>query len=149
MKITSTVFENNEIIPVNYTCDGENINPPLVILDVPQNAKSLSLIMEDPDAPDEPFTHWLMWNIDPITEDIEAGETPEGAVEGLNSSGEKGYIGPCPPTNSHHYIFKLFALDTTIDLPFQSDKENLLEKMEGHIIDQSELTGFYSRQVID
>ncbi|PIR07319.1 MAG: YbhB/YbcL family Raf kinase inhibitor-like protein [Candidatus Komeilibacteria bacterium CG11_big_fil_rev_8_21_14_0_20_36_20] len=149
MKITSPAFGNNQSIPRQYTCDGENINPPLEFLEVPVGTKSLVLIMEDPDVPkyireDGRWDHWLIWNIPPETKNITENSTPPGLV-GLNTSGRTDYVSPCPPDREHRYFFKLYALKTTLDLPAGSTKADLLAVMQAHIIDQAELIGLYQR----
>ncbi|MAE42683.1 YbhB/YbcL family Raf kinase inhibitor-like protein [Candidatus Woesearchaeota archaeon] len=145
MKLTRPVFEHNKEMPSEYTCDGSNINPELNIEDVPENAKSLALIMDDPDAPMGTWIHWVVWNIPTETKTIAKGNEPEG-VQGTTSFGDKGYGGPCPPSGTHRYFFKLYALDTTLDLPEGSKKEDLLKAMEGYIIEKTELVGLYKRQ---
>lgn len=145
MKLDSSSFENNQNIPKTYSCDGNNINPPLEISDVPQNAKSLALIMDDPDAPGGTFTHWLMWNITSDTKEILEGDWPEGAEQGLNDRGELGYTGPCPPKGTHHYHFKLYALSKKLDIPPNSKKQELEREIENSLIEKSELVGTYSR----
>ena len=145
MKISSPAFEANQMIPPKYTCDGENINPPLQIADVPANTKSLILISDDPDAPMGTWVHWTMWNIPPETNEIGENSVPMGAVEGITSFGNKGYGGPCPPSGTHRYFFKLYALDAMLDLS-QSAKASDIEKaMKSHILDNSELIGLYKR----
>lgn len=144
MQLTSPAFENNEIIPLEYTCDGQNISPPLSISDVPKEAKSLTITLDDPDAPGGTFTHWLLWNIDPKTAEISEGKVPPGAQEGLNSSMETGYTGPCPPAGTHRYIFSLYALNDKLDLPAESAKEELEEAIGEHVIAKSQLVGVYS-----
>lgn len=146
MKISSPSFAENREIPVEYTCDGDNISPPLVIADVPEEAKSLALIVDDPDAPIGIFTHWIIWNIDPKTEEISEGEVPEGTAEGVNDSGERGYTGPCPPFGTHHYNFHLYALDNTLNLTGAAGRGELEEEMEGHIIATATFTGLFSRE---
>lgn len=148
-KLTSPVFAHNGSIPPKYTCQGENVSPPLAIADVPEGAKSLALIMEDPDVPhsiraDGMWDHWLVWNIDPATRQIKEGSEPEG-VHGLTTSKSQTYGGPCPPDREHRYFFKLHALDTTLDLPQGSTKEQLLAAMNGHIVEQAELIGRYEK----
>lgn len=145
MKISSAAFSENRDIPQEYTCDGENINPPLLITDIPEKAKSLVLIIDDPDAPQGTFTHWIVFNIDPKIEEIGEDEIPEGGIEGINDTSEKGYIGPCPPVGTHHYIFHLYALDKTLDLKGIVDRADVDEAMSGHIIAEVQLTGLYSR----
>ena len=145
MKILSPAFEANQMIPPKYTCDGENINPPLQIADVPANTKSLILISDDPDAPMGTWVHWTIWNIPPETNEIGENSVPIGAVEGITSFGNKGYGGPCPPSGTHRYFFKLYALDAMLDLS-QSAKASDIEKaMKSHILDNSELIGLYKR----
>lgn len=143
MKIKSSAFKDNEKIPSIYTCEGDNINPPLEISDVPTNSKSLALIMDDPDAPRGTFTHWLMWNIPPDTKLISENDWMDGAEQGLNDGGELGYLGPCPPTGSHHYNFKLFALDKTLSLSGQASKEDLEKEIKDSLIEKCELVGVY------
>ena len=144
MKIKSPAFENGGRIPAKYTCDGEDISPPLEFEDVPEDAKSLALVMDDPDAPMGTFDHWVVWNIPPETRSIEEGKEPEG-VQGMTDFGRKGYGGPCPPRGEHRYFFKLYALDTKLDLPEGSRKSDLEKAMKGHIIAQATLMGRYSR----
>lgn len=146
MKISSSAFGDNREIPAEYTCDGDNISPPLIIAEIPEEAKSLALIVDDPDAPIGTFTHWVVWNIDPKTEEISEGEVPEGAIEGINDSGERGYAGPCPPLGTHHYNFHLYALDDTLALTGVAGRGELEEEMEGHIITETTLTALYSRE---
>ena len=145
MEIKSQAFENHQMIPLKYTCDGENINPPLNIREVPIDSKSLVLIMDDPDAPAGTWVHWTIWNIDPKTKDILENSMPEGAVEGLTSFGKSGYGGPCPPSGSHRYYFKLYALDCELNLNPQSDVQKLQDAIDGHILAQAELVGLYRR----
>ena len=143
MNLGSIDFEEEGSIPEKFTCDGLNINPALFIDSVPEEAESLALMVEDPDAPNGVWTHWLVWNIPPETTDIDQSGVPEGAVEGINSSGGEGYQGPCPPSGVHHYIFHLYALDTTIDLDNQSGRDDFMAAAEGHIIAEAELIGTY------
>lgn len=149
MRIESTAFKPGGSIPPKYTCDGENINPPLAWSDVPENAKSLALIVEDPDVPlsvraDGMWDHWVVWGISPDTRGIKEGEAPSGVFRKTTSGGES-YTGPCPPDREHRYFFKLFALDAEIFLALGSTKEDLFRAMEGHIIEKSELMGVYNR----
>ena len=146
MLIASAAFERNSSIPKKYTCDGENVNPPLTFSGVPENAKSLALIMDDPDAPRGTWVHWTMWNIDPSTINITVDSVPAGAVEGTTSSGKSVYGGPCPPSGTHHYYFKLYALDTILDLNKSSEKQEIESAIEGHVLGQAELVGLYSRE---
>lgn len=143
MQIESPAFEANQIIPKKFTCDGEDLSPPLNIQDIPKGAKSLVLIVDDPDAPRGTFTHWLAWNIDPSSSSL-----PEGASvpsQGRNDFGELDYRGPCPPKGEHRYFFKLYALDTKLDLASGSSKKQLEDAMKGHIIGKAELIGLYQR----
>jgi hypothetical protein len=145
MIITSPSFQHNDSIPPKYTCDGENVNPLLEIKNVPSGAKSLALIVDDPDAPMGTWVHWTIWNINPDTTQIPEGSVPTGVTEGQTSFGKPGYGGPCPPSGTHRYFFKLYALDMILALSPQADKAELLEAMEGHILDKAELIGLYSR----
>ena len=141
MKLTSDVFKNNEPIPKKYTCFGENVSPALMISEIPLDAKSLCLIVDDPDAPNGTFDHWIAWNIPP-TKSINEGESV--GVEGKNHFGENGYKGPRPPPGPiHHYHFKLYAIDDEIHLPEGSSKEQVLKAIKSHILDQAELVGTY------
>jgi Raf kinase inhibitor-like YbhB/YbcL family protein len=146
MKISSPAFEENSKIPEKYTCDGENVNPPLKIEGIPKEAKSLVLIVDDPDAPMGTFLHWLVWNIPPETNLIEENSLPEGAVQGKNDFGKENYGGPCPPFGTHRYFFKLYALDKKLDLPIGSKLKEVEEAMKGHILDQAQLIGLYQRK---
>lgn len=145
MKITSSAFENDAKIPQKYTCDGENINPPLLFSQVPQNAKSLVLIMDDPDAPMGTFVHWVLYNIPPSTSEIKEDSMPGEASVGRNSGGRSDYIGPCPPSGTHRYFFKLYALDSVLSLDGNSGKKEVEDAMTGHILEQAQLIGLYSR----
>ncbi|MCX6742901.1 MAG: YbhB/YbcL family Raf kinase inhibitor-like protein [Candidatus Parcubacteria bacterium] len=145
MKFTSSTFTNNSNLPSQFTCDGQKINPPLEISNVPAAAKSLALIVDDPDAPSGTFVHWLVWNINPQTKSIAANTIPAGAKQGTTSAGKTGYVPPCPPSGSHHYVFKLYALDTLLDLTPNAGKDNLEQAMQGHTLDYSELIGLYKR----
>lgn len=146
MRISSSFFENNQMIPVKYTCDGDNINPPLSISDVPDDAKTLALIVDDPDAPIGLWVHWIVWNITPDTREIAENFVPKGATEGMTDFGKPGYGGPCPPDSEHRYFFKVFALDTELNLDPKADKEALEEAMVGHVLDRAELVGLYKRK---
>ncbi|MCL5017270.1 MAG: YbhB/YbcL family Raf kinase inhibitor-like protein [Patescibacteria group bacterium] len=145
MKIESPAFKNNGMIPSKYTCDGNNINPQLNIFNVPETAKSLALIVEDPDAQIGTFTHWIVWNIDPATKEISENSNAGGA-EGKNDFKRSSYDGPCPNSGTHRYVFKLFALDTTLTLPANSDKKSLEAAMNGHVISSVDVVGLYSRK---
>lgn len=146
MKLTSPAFENNEVMPSQYTCDGENINPPLEISQVPAGTKILVLTVDDPDAPSGSWNHWLVWNIPSTVSLIEEDDVPEEAIQGISSFDKQEYGGPCPPSGTHHYIFKIFALDTELSLETISTIKEVEKAMEGHIIDQAEIVGLYQRE---
>ncbi|HLD20407.1 MAG TPA: YbhB/YbcL family Raf kinase inhibitor-like protein [Patescibacteria group bacterium] len=145
MKIESSVFSPNAPIPSKYSCDGENISPPLILSDVPQNTESIAIILDDPDAPSGTWIHWLIWNISPSILEIVENSVPQGAVEGITSFGTAGYGGPCPPSGNHRYVFKAFALDTVLDLGPEANKQALERALDGHILDSTELIGLYKR----
>ncbi len=149
MKLTSSAFGHQDKIPSKYTCDGENVNPPLAISGVPENAQSLALIMEDPDVPrnlreDGMWNHWVVFNIPPDLSEIPEANEPKG-VAGIGTNGDTGYFGPCPPDREHRYFFKLFALDNNLDLSEKSTKEDVEKAMGGHVLEQTELIGRYER----
>jgi len=145
VKISSSAFENNGMIPPEYTCDGSDISPPLTISDVPKEAKSLVIIMDDPDAPMGTFTHWVVWNISPQKTQFVKGEKIS-FPQGKTSFGSKSYGGPCPPRGTHRYFFKLYALDLVLNLKEGSSKGELEKAMSGHVLAESSLTGKYSRR---
>lgn len=145
MQLSSTAFDKNGMIPAKYTCDGDNINPELTISGVPGETKSLALVLDDPDAPGGVFTHWIFWNIDPGTTKIPENSTVAGAVSGTNSSGKTGYMGPCPPSGTHHYQFRVYALDRMINLPQTATVDQLNNELKNHSIAQAELIGLYAR----
>jgi Raf kinase inhibitor-like YbhB/YbcL family protein len=150
MTISSTAFEHNASIPAKFTCEGKNINPPLAFGEVPDNTKSLTLIMEDPDVPksiqpDGLWDHWLVWNMAPGMRGILEGQEPEG-IRGKGTGGNLDYYGPCPPSGQRRYFFKLYALNTLLDLDASSSKADIERAMAGHIIEQAELIGLYARQ---
>ena len=149
MKLTSPVFEHEGKIPAKYTCDGGNISPPLTISDVPSKAKSLVLIMDDPDVPknlreDGMWDHWVVFNIPPSSSEIKEGKEPDGA-HGIGSGGNLNYFGPCPPDREHRYFFKLYALSTELDLLEKATKQQVEKAMEGHVLVKVELMGRYER----
>ena len=146
MKIESPSFQNNQPIPKKYACDGEDVNPALVFAHVPLEAKSLVLIMDDPDAPRGTWVHWTLWNIPALTKEIPENSVPNGAVQGITDFGRPGYGGPCPPLGTHHYFFKLYALDTILMISPSAKAGDLQEAVAGHILDQAELVGLYSRE---
>ncbi len=145
MNISSSAFENNSEIPEKYTCSGENINPPLIFYDIPDSAKSLALIVTDPDAPSGDFTHWILWNINPQTSELKENSIPEGANQGYTDFNDNKYSGPCPPSGEHRYIFKIYALNNTLSIPINSTKEDLQNAMKEHVLSESELTGTYRK----
>jgi Raf kinase inhibitor-like YbhB/YbcL family protein len=145
IKITSSAFAESGMIPKKYTCDGADVNPPLAIEGVPDIAKSLVLIADDPDAPRGTWNHWLVWNIDPQTKEIKENSVPANAVQGTTDFGTAKYGGPCPPSGTHRYYFKMFALDKTLDLRSTAKRADLDKAMQGHMIAEGSLMGRYSR----
>ena len=142
LTVKSPAFENNKLIPSKYTCDGEEVSPPLTVEGIPEKTKSLALIMEDPDAPAGLFIHWLVWNIPP-TNEIQENSVP--GTEGLNTNKKNSYHGPCPPGGTHRYYFKVYALDAHPNLGAFSDKEVLENAMQNHILAYGELIVLYRR----
>lgn len=142
MDVTSAVFKQNDFIPRRYTCDGVNVNPPLNIDHIPKKAESLAIIVDDPDAPSGTWVHWVTWNI-AVTHHIKENEAP--GVQGMSDSGKHDYSGPCPPRGTHRYFFKVYALDRMLEIPESSDKTNLTQAMEDHILGFGELIGLYKR----
>jgi Raf kinase inhibitor-like YbhB/YbcL family protein len=145
MNITSTAFDHNGKIPNQYSCHGKSISPPLAWNEVPANAKSLVLILDDPDAPKATFTHWILYNIPPTVKNLEEAitELPAGTELGLNTMKETKYVAPCPPSGHHHYHFKLYALDKTLSFEKPPTSKILQESMQPHILATSELIGVY------
>lgn len=145
MDLSSNAFTNNTIIPVKYTCDGEGISPQLSWSGIPKNTKSFALIVDDPDAPNATFTHWILYNLPPdvysLIEDVK--QLPKGTKIGMNSWHKKEYGAPCPPTENHHYHFKLYALDTTLDLSPEANSKELQQAMRNHILAEAHLIGIY------
>lgn len=144
-KLTSPSFNYGSQIPSKYTCDGENTNPHLIIHGIPATTKSLALLVEDPDAPSGLWVHWLMWNISPEVKEIKEHSAPFGAREGVNSRKKLGYDGPCPPSGTHRYFFRLYALDTKLNLGERAEKGELEAAMAQHILAATDLMGTYSR----
>ena len=138
MKLTSTAFADGSSIPKKYTCDGEDVAPPLAFEGVPANAKSLALVLDDPDAPAGVWDHWVVWN-------IPAGGGPSQGVTGRNSWGRSAWGGPCPPRGEHRYVFHLYALDSTMSLPSTAGSRELRAAMNGHVVAEATLTGRYKR----
>ncbi len=146
MRITSPDFQNGNPIPAIYTCVGKNINPELRFSDLPPGTQSLALIMDDPDAPSGTFLHWTLWDIPPETSRIGENSRPATAVEGKTGRGKPGYVGPCPPSGTHRYFFRLYALNTLLSLAPGSDRATLEAAMQGHILGEAELIGTFSKQ---
>jgi Raf kinase inhibitor-like YbhB/YbcL family protein len=149
--ITSPAFKEGGMIPAKYTCDGQDISPPLKWQDAPQGVKSFALISDDPDAPIGIWVHWVMWNIpaeaNGLPENIPPKkELPDGSKQGISDFHRPGYGGPCPPGGTHRYYFKVYALDMMLNLPANSTKKDLLEAMKGHILAEGSLMGKYKRQ---
>jgi Raf kinase inhibitor-like YbhB/YbcL family protein len=144
MNFSSPAFGNGQLIPSAYTCDGADERPPFAINGVPENAKSLAIIVDDPDASAGDWVHWLAWNIDPTVSKIE-GTLPPDAVEGTTDFKRTGWGGPCPPSGVHRYQFKLYALDDPIDLDKSAKKADLERAMQGHVIEGAAFVGKYAR----
>ena len=144
MRISSPAFEDEGDIPARFTCAGEDISPPLLFEDVPPEAVSLVLVMDDPDAPMGTWDHWVAYDIEPLA------EVPEGirslGTAGTNSWGHTGYGGPCPPSGTHRYVFQLFALDRRIGWEEGADKTSVLEAIHEHVLAEASLLGFFSRE---
>jgi Raf kinase inhibitor-like YbhB/YbcL family protein len=145
MHIYSPAFLENGYIPSKYTCDGENVSPPVHIHGVSAKAVSLVLVVEDPDARGGDWVHWTVWNMDAATRVISENSVPEGAVEGDTDFELPAWAGPCPREGVHRYVFRLYALDIRLDLPSRATKQELARAMQGHILDQSQLVGLYGR----
>lgn len=141
----STDFEHNGNIPSKYTCDGEDLAPELTITDVPKNAKELILIVDDPDAPMGTWVHWVLYNIPVNTTKIDAKNLPEGTKQGMTDFRRIGWGGPCPPSGTHRYFFKLYAIDKTLNIETGATKTQLENEIKNHIIEKSELIGLYKR----
>lgn len=151
IKVTSSAFEDGGMIPAKYTCDGADISPPLQWAAVPESTKSIALICDDPDAPMGTWVHWVLFNLPAgtieLAENIPADKTlPGGAKQGVSDFGRIGYGGPCPPSGTHRYFFKIYALDTEVDLTAGAGKPDLEGAMEGHILGEGQLIGKYKRQ---
>jgi len=143
MRISSPAFEPNTFIPVQFSCQGKGVNPPLIIEGAPGETKSLALIVDDPDAPGGDFVHWVVYNA-PVINRVEENEV--FGKPGINSLGKLGYVGPCPPSGTHRYFFKIYALDTLLNLNAGINKADLESAMAGHILDQAQLVGLYQKQ---
>ncbi len=151
LNLSSSAFQSNASIPSHYTCDGENVSPPLIWAGVPEGAQSLVLIMDDPDVSKNilasgMWDHWVLFNIPTTVVSLpENAKDFSGAIQGKNSGGTLGYTGPCPPDRQHRYFFKLYTLDTTLNLPEGATKAEVQAASQGHILDQAELIGVYDR----
>ncbi len=150
ISITSTAFTEGEMIPRDYTCDGRNISPPLAFADIPEGAKSLAIIFDDPDAPMGTWVHWVLYNIPTAVSELPPGISSakvlqNGAQHGVNSFSKFGYGGPCPPSGTHRYYFKLYALDTELMQEAGLTKDELLDAMRGHVLAEGQLMGRYKR----
>lgn len=150
IEMTSTAFQQGGMIPKQYTCSGKNISPPLAWSGVPQDAKSIALIVDDPDAPGRTYVHWVVFNMPParrgLPENVRPGKTiPGGGQQGVTTGRKNGYLGPCPPSGTHRYFFKLYVLDTMLDLKSGSSKNELLKAIEGHVINRGQLMGTYKK----
>lgn len=143
LTISSTAFPNGGDIPSDYTCEGAGKNPPLNIEGIPKGTKSLVLIMDDPDAPNGTFDHWIVWNIPP-DKAIKADSTP--GETGKNSRGENRYTGPCPPSGTHRYFFKVYALDDTLKLNGGAEKREVEDALKDHVLGYGELVGKYRKR---
>ncbi len=152
MKISSSVFEDGGEIPAKYTCQGADVSPPLTFSGVPDSAKSLVLIVDDPDAPDPKapkmtYVHWVLYNLPPDTKGFaeSAAKLPEGTGDGLNDWKRTGYGGPCPPIGRHRYFFKLYALDAKLEGLSSPTKPEVLEAMKGHVLAEAQIIGTYQK----
>jgi Raf kinase inhibitor-like YbhB/YbcL family protein len=141
--VTSPVFRDNSQIPSKYTCDGININPPLEIQGIPEGTISMVLIIDDPDAPMGTWDHWIVWNIQPKGK-IEEASVP--GTEGINGFRKHSYGGPCPPSGTHRYFFKVYALDTKLNISSNSRKSDVEKAMKDHVLTKGQLIGLYSRR---
>ncbi len=146
LTISSSAFSHGEAIPARYTCNGADASPPLVIGKIPPTARSLALIMDDPDAPAGTWVHWVVWNIPVQTREILENTLPPGASQGRNGWKRNSYGGPCPPSGTHRYFFRLYALDTSLQLTSSATKADLERAMQGHILAKGELMGTYRRR---
>jgi Raf kinase inhibitor-like YbhB/YbcL family protein len=151
IELTSTAFQEGQTIPKQYTGDGRDLSPPLKWGDPPAGTRSLALIVEDPDAPRGTFTHWVLFNLPAEARELGEGvppkpTLPDGAMQGINDFGKVGYGGPSPPPGKpHRYVFKLYALDTPLDLGPGATRQQLLQAMDGHVLDEGQLMGRYGR----
>lgn len=146
ISVTTPAFQAGGDVAAKFTCNGANVNPELRINGVPSEAKSLVLIVDDPDAPRGLFTHWIVWNIDPKATDIGENSAPAGGIQGTNDFGKRNYGGPCPPSGTHRYFFKIYALDTKLDLKPSARRAEVDAAMRGHTLAQGELMARYSHK---
>jgi Raf kinase inhibitor-like YbhB/YbcL family protein len=155
INLASTAFTEGGMIPKVYSCDGKDVSPPLAWSGVPEKAKSLAVLVEDPDAPGGTFAHWILFNVSPDVksldegvasgDDAQLGAPGKPASQGKNGFGKFGYGGPCPPVGPHHYVFRVYALDTTLDRAQGASREDLLRAMKGHVLGEGRLSGKYTR----
>jgi Raf kinase inhibitor-like YbhB/YbcL family protein len=147
LTVSSPAFAEGGTIPRRHTCDGEDVSPPLALSGLPPATVTLALLVQDPDAPHGPFTHWLLWNAPPNRTAWPAGQVPRGAVQGRNGFEKTGYGGPCPPKGSppHHYVFTVHAVDRTLHLPSDASPGDLGRALAGHTLASGTLTGRYGR----
>jgi hypothetical protein len=143
--ISSPAFEEGQPIPPRFTADGSDVSPEIRLENPPGGVASFALIMDDPDAPAGTWVHWVVWNLPATADTVAEGSLPDAAVEGRNSWGRNRYNGPSPPSGTHRYFFKLYALDTTLDLPTGTDKTGLLRAMQGRVLAEAVLMGTYTR----
>jgi len=143
--LTSPAFAAGQPIPARFTADGANVSPELHIARPPEGTAGFALIMDDPDAPRGTWVHWVVWNIPADIRQIQEGTLPAGAVTGRNSWGRNGYGGPSPPSGTHRYVFKLYAVDRPLELPHATDKAGVLEALEGKVLGRAKLMGTYRR----
>jgi len=143
LRVSSPIFQNNQFIPPKYTCDGDDLNPPLRIEGIPREAQALVLIVDDPDAPMGTWDHWVVWNIPPV-ERIEENSVP--GIQGMNDFNKHSYGGPCPPSGTHRYFFKVYALDMKLNLDPNSRRKDVEKAMKGHILAEGKIVGLYRRR---
>jgi len=151
IKLSSTAFQDDGLIPSKYTCDGDNISPPLAWSNIPANTKSVALIVDDPDAPAKTWVHWVLYDLPTSTTNLPETVKPQpslpgGGKNGRNDFNKLGYGGPCPPAGTHRYFFKIYALDSETGLQPGATKEELLHAMDDHVIGQGKLVGTYQRR---
>lgn len=150
IQVVSPAFDPQTSIPIKYTCRGRDISPPLEWTDIPGAVKSFALIVDDPDAPMGTWVHWVLFNIPASTRSLPENVPPgprldDGSVQGVGSAGENGYQGPCPPSGRHRYYFKIYALDTELNLPPSANKNAVVAAIQGHVLAQGQLMGYFSK----